>query len=309
LAQRKGDFAMRVLITGTNGLVGSRLAALLAARGHSVTGLGRGPSRIHGPFEYVSVDVSDGDSLITVVRTTAPEVILNPASMTDVDGCEVAAALAFRVNGIAPGVLALAANDVGAHLVHVSTDYVFDGTGGPYLEDDVPNPRGVYALTKHMGEQAVRALANVWTIARTAVVYGWPPAGRPNFGSWMLEALRAGETVRLFEDQFVSPSLADSVAEQLAELAERRLAGIWNVCGADVVNRVQFGMALCAEFGLDSHQIIPSRLADANFKSPRPARSGLRTDKAAGELRARPLGLDASLKRFHQAVDRAERIK
>jgi dTDP-4-dehydrorhamnose reductase len=300
---------MRVLVTGTNGLVGSRLAALLAARGHAVTGLGRGPSRIHGPFEYVSVDLSDADSLMTAVRTTAPEVILNAGSMTDVDACEVAAALAFRVNGIVPGVLALAANEVGAHLVHVSTDYVFDGTEGPYMEDGVPNPRGVYALTKHIGEQAVRALATTWTIARTAVVYGWPPAGRPNFGSWLLEALRAGETVRLFEDQFVSPSFADSVAEQLAELAERRLSGIWNVCGADVMNRVQFGTALCAEFGLDTRSIIPSRLADADFKSPRPARSGLRTDKAAAELRAQPLGLAASLQRFHQAVDRAERAQ
>jgi dTDP-4-dehydrorhamnose reductase len=112
--------------------------------------------------------------------------------------------------------------------------------------------------------------------------------------------------VRLFEDQFVSPSLAESVAEQLSELAERRLGGFWNVCGAEVVNRVQFGIALCAEFGLDAGNIVPSRLADAQLKSPRPARSGLRTDKAATELSARPLGLAASLSRFHRTVDVAE---
>jgi dTDP-4-dehydrorhamnose reductase len=297
---------MRVLVTGANGLIGSRLTALLEKRGHAVTALGRGPRRVAGSFDYVPVDLGDEAGLSAAVRTARPEVILNPGSMTDVDGCETAPAEAFRVNGVAPGILALAARDLGAHLVHVSTDYVFDGEAGPYAEDATPNPRGVYALTKHVGEQAVRALGSSWAIARTAVVYGWPPAGRPNFGSWLLGALRKGEPVRLFEDQFVSPSLADSVAEQLAELAERRLAGLWNVCGAEVVNRVQFGRALCAEFGLDTGGIVVSRLAEAKLKSPRPARSGLRTDKAAAQLTAKPLGLAASLGRFHQAVKTAE---
>jgi dTDP-4-dehydrorhamnose reductase len=294
---------MRVLVTGANGLVGSRLSALLARRGHLVTGLGRGPQRVAGPGEYVSVDLADEAGLAASVRAARPDVILNPGSITDVDGCETAPTDAFRVNGVAPGLLALSANACGAHLVHVSTDYVFDGQAGPYDEDAIPNPRGVYALSKHMGEQAVRALGNSWAIARTAVVYGWPPAGRPNFGSWLLQALRKREPVRLFEDQFVSPSLADSVAEQLAEIAERRVTGFWNTCGAEVVNRVQFGQALCREFGLDASCIVPSRLVDAKLKSPRPARSGLRTDKAANQLGAHPLSLAASLARFHQAVD------
>jgi dTDP-4-dehydrorhamnose reductase len=298
---------MRILVTGANGLVGSRLTALLAARGHGVTALGRGPQRVDGPFDYQAVDLADPAALAASVHAARPEVILNPGSMTDVDGCETAAAEALEVNGVAPGVLALAARALDTHLIHVSTDYVFDGEAGPYAEDAIPNPRGVYALTKHVGEQAVRAVGASWAIARTAVVYGWPPAGRPNFGSWLLDALRRGEPVRLFEDQFVTPSLADSVAEQLAELADRRLTGIWNVAGAEVVNRMQFGRALCAEFGFDASSLVPSRLADARLRSPRPARSGLRTTKAARELAARPLGLAESLARFHHAVETAER--
>jgi dTDP-4-dehydrorhamnose reductase len=299
---------MRILVTGANGLVGSRLTALLDARGHLVTAVGRGPRRTATGREYRAIDLGDEESLEAAVRAARPEVIINAGSMTDVDGCEAEARQAFRVNGIAPGILALAATDLGAHLVHVSTDYVFDGMAGPYSEDAVPNPRGVYALTKHVGEQAVRALSLSWAIARTAVVYGWPPAARANFGSWLLSALRTGEQVRLFEDQFVSPSLADNVAEQLAELAERRLAGVWNVAGAEVVNRVQFGRAVCAEFGISADGIVPSRLAEAKLKSPRPARSGLRTDKATAHLAARPLGLAASLARFHRDVE-AERSR
>lgn len=294
---------MRVLITGANGLVGSRLIALLSARGHVVIGVGRGSQRVAGSFQYFSFDLADSRAIASTVLAARPEAIINAGSMTDVDGCEAAAAEAFRINGVAPGEVALAARKVGAHLVHVSTDYVFDGEAGPYTEEAVPNPRGVYALSKHIGEQAVRALGASWAIARTAVVYGWPAAGRPNFGSWLLGALGRGEPVHLFEDQFVSPSLADSVAEQLAELAERRLSGFWNVCGADVVNRVQFGQALCGEFGFDARAIIPSRIAEAKLKSPRPARSGLRSDKASALLAAKPLGLTTSLARFHQAIE------
>jgi dTDP-4-dehydrorhamnose reductase len=297
---------MRVLITGVNGLVGSRLAAVLGARGHVVNAFGRGPKRVAVSCEYTSVDLADQDALTSAVRAARPETIINSGSMTDVDSCETAAEDALRVNGIAPGILALAARDLGAHLVHVSTDYVFDGEAGPYTEAAVPNPRGIYALTKHIGEQAVRAAAHSWTIARTAVVYGWPPAGRPNFGSWLLEALRKGTQVRLFEDQFVSPSLAESVAEQIAELAERRLSGFWNTCGAEVVSRVEFGHALCVEFGLDPTHILPSRLADARLKAPRPARSGLETEKAMAELKNRPLRLAAALRRFREAVELRE---
>jgi dTDP-4-dehydrorhamnose reductase len=297
---------MRVLVTGVNGLVGSRLARLLEARGHEVTGLGKGPQRCALSGEYISINLTDDFALTATVRNRRPEVIINAASMTDVDACERAAAEAFRVNGVAPATLALIARELDAHLVHVSTDYVFDGEAGPYSEEAIPNPRGVYALTKHIGEQAVKAVGASWAIARTAVVYGWPPAARSNFGSWLVEALRRGGPVRLFEDQFVSPSLAESVAEQLAELAERRLAGFWNTCGAEVVSRVRFGHALCSEFGFDPSNIVPSKLADSQLKAPRPARSGLRTEKADAELKSRPLPLAVSLQRFHQAIEFAE---
>lgn len=300
---------MRVGVTGARGLLGSRLCLELWNRGHEVVGLLRAPvppslpaqvvqSR-RRPFEYRLCELTDGRAVEGIVADARPEVVINTASMTDVDRCERNPELAYASNVEATAHLCRAARSTGAHLIHVSTDYVFDGESGPYAEEDVPNPRGTYATTKHMAEQAVRVLAPSWTIARTAVVYGWPPSSRPNFGSWLVSTLRKGESVRLFEDQFVSPSLGLNVAAMLAEIAERKLRGMWNACGASVLDRLTFGRALCGVFGFNSALCIASKVDDAKLDSPRPRRCGLRAEKAAEQLEAKPLPLAEALAAFH----------
>jgi dTDP-4-dehydrorhamnose reductase len=292
---------MRFLVTGSNGLVGSRVSALLEKAGHTVVGLGRGARRTGGMHGYVECDLTREADVLAAIEAAAPEVIIHTASMTEVDACEKDPEQAYAANVTAAASVAKGARKVGAHLVHVSTDYVFDGDHGPYDEAALPNPRGVYAVTKHMGEQAARTFVPGAAICRTAVVYGWPQAGRPNFGAWLVGALQKGQSLRLFEDQFVSPSLADNVAAMLVELGERKLGGVWNTCGADVVDRVTFGRALCEVFGFDSALLTPSKLADLKLASPRPLRSGLKVDKALTQLTAKPLGLSESLARFHAA--------
>lgn len=297
---------MRVLVAGANGLVGSRLLATLhRGGGHQLVAASRGPWRAPLPgVEALELDLADGPGVERAVAGAAPEVVVNCAGMTDVDGCERAPDQAFAANVTGVAALARATRALGAHLLHVSTDYVFDGAAGPYRPDAVPNPRGVYALTKHMGEQAVRALAapGRWAVARTAVVYGWPPAGQKNFGSWLVEAFREGRPLKLFQDQWVSPSLALSVAEQLAELAVRRLPGLWHACGAEVVNRVEFALRLCAVFGFDPALVQPSRMAEVKLLSPRPPHAGLDVAATTAALEARPLPLQAALERFKAEV-------
>jgi dTDP-4-dehydrorhamnose reductase len=292
---------MRFLVTGSNGLVGSRVCEQLEQRGHEVVGAGRGVRRTGGSYRYIPLDLTLEADVLTAVESASPDVIIHPASMTEVDLCEKNPDLAYAANVTAAAAVAKGARNVGAHLVHVSTDYVFDGDHGPYDEEALPNPRGVYAITKFMGEQAARVFAPGCAIARTAVVYGWPPAGRANFGAWLVGALEKKQPVKLFEDQFVSPSFADSVAGMLVELGERKLGGIWNTCGGEVVNRVAFGRALCEVFGFDASVITPSKLADLKLASPRPLRSGLKVDKARSQLASKPLSLSDSLARFHAA--------
>ena len=296
---------MKLLITGANGLVGSRLVKHLVRAGHSVVATGRGAQRLTGDgFRYVSLELADAAGIERCVAEHKPDAIINPAGMTDVDGCERNPDAAYVANVEGVAALARAAKAHGAHLVHVSTDYVFDGEAGPYNTEAIPNPRGTYACTKLMGELAVKSLcpAGTWAIARTAVVYGWPRAGNNNFGSWLVDTFRQGKPAKLFEDQWVSPSLALNVAEMLAELAEKKLSGVWNIAGADVVDRVTFGKALCAEFGFDAALVTPSRMKDVALLSPRPAKSGLDVSKTAQALSHQPLSLSASLKRFHQEV-------
>ncbi|PTL76171.1 SDR family oxidoreductase [Vitiosangium sp. GDMCC 1.1324] len=297
---------MRILVTGANGLVGSRACKLLVEQGHEVVGLGRGERRATGSWRYLSCELTREPEVSAAFADASPEVVLHCASMTEVDACEREPEWAFAANVEATAFVARACRRAGAHLVHVSTDYVFDGEAGPYDEEALPNPRGVYALTKHMGEQAARVLAPGCAIARTAVVYGWPPvAGRLNFGAWLVGALEKGQPVRLFEDQIVSPSYAENVAAMVAELGLRRLGGVWNTCGAEVVDRVQFGRAVCEVFGFDPGLLVPVKMAELKLPAPRPLRSGLRTDKARRELHARPLALAESLARFHADCRRA----
>ncbi|GMU63422.1 MAG: NAD(P)-dependent oxidoreductase [Myxococcaceae bacterium] len=298
---------MRALVVGANGLVGSRLVVELLARDHRVTAMGRGATRLSAKVPFVSVDLSEAERVTMTVEVTRPEVIINCAAMTDVDGCEREPAKAWTANVEGVATLAKAARTAGAHLLHVSTDYVFDGDAGPYDVDALPNPRGVYALSKHAGEEAVRALCekDKWAIARTAVVYGWPAAGQKNFGSWLVDSLSKGQPVKLFEDQWVSPSLALNVAQMLADLAEKTIPGIWHTSGASVVDRVTFGKELCERFGFDAGLIQPSRMADVKLLSPRPAKSGLVVTRTAEALAHQPLTLDESLARFHEEYRKA----
>jgi dTDP-4-dehydrorhamnose reductase len=289
---------VRAVVTGASGLLGSRLCRLLTQRGHTVLGICRRAPAQLGHLWVAECDLSDPKAAQDALTAGGPELIFHTAGLMDPEACEADPDQAYASNVQSAANVASVARRLGAHLVLTSTDYLFDGAAGPYREDDVPNPRGVYPLTRHAAEQVVRALCPSATIARTAVVYGWPADYRMNFGAWLVESLRAGREVRLFEDQWVTPTWATHAAEMIGELGERRLEGIWHTAGGEVVDRVTFGRALCEMFGFDARLVVPCSLRDAPFTAPRPARAGLVTQKAQAQLQAKPLGLQASLERF-----------
>jgi dTDP-4-dehydrorhamnose reductase len=290
---------VRVAVTGANGLVGGEAVALLAGE-HEVLAIGRGPCRLPpGPFRWADADLGDGDSVGAAVRDFRAEAVLHAGAMTDVDGCERDVDGAWRVNVGGTEAVARACRAVGARLVALSTDYVFDGEAGPYGEDDVPNPRGVYARTKRAGEEAALLLAPDCAVARVAVVYSGRPGAKPTFSTQIVEKLSRGEEVRAFADQLVSPTLARNAAEMTVELLlETDFRGLLHTAGATVLDRVDFARRVARRFGLGG-EIVPVRTADVKLPAPRPLRAGLRVDRAAALLRTKPLDVDAQIERFH----------
>jgi dTDP-4-dehydrorhamnose reductase len=174
---------MRVAVTGANGLLGGDAVDLLAGR-HQVLALGRGPCRLPpGPYRWADADLGDGRSVELALRDFRAEAVLHAGAMTDVDGCEREPEAAWRANVGGTEQVARACRALQARLVAISTDYVFDGTDGPYAEDAVPNPRGAYARTKRAGEEAALLLAPDCAVARVSVVYSGRPGAKPTFAT------------------------------------------------------------------------------------------------------------------------------
>jgi dTDP-4-dehydrorhamnose reductase len=271
-----------------------------AAARHEVLALGRGPCRLPpGPYSWADTDLGDGRSVEEALLRFRPNSVLHAGAMTDVDACERDPAAAWRANVGGSEQVARACRAAGARLVAVSTDYVFDGEAGPYGEDDVPNPRGAYARSKRCGEEAALLLAPDRAVARVAVVYSGRAGAKSTFATQVVEKLGRGERVNAFSDQVVSPTLAENAAEMTLELLlEHDFQGVLHTSGATAIGRVEFAERVAARFGL-TPLVHPVRTADVKLPAPRPLRCGLRVDRAAALLRARPLDLDAALDRFH----------
>ena len=271
-----------MLVTGSNGLLGTKvLERLLASADDEPFATSRGPcaNGYLGAFPFRALDVTDADAVERVLDEAKSDVVIHTAAMTDVDGCERQRGMAHAVNVDGAANVARACAARRAHLVQLSTEYVFDGTAGPYSEAAPTNPLGWYARTKHEGEQAVAAAGGSWTIARTTVLYGYAPHVRSNFVLWLLGKLRAGERARIVRDQIGSPTLADNLAEMVLALARGHARGIFNTVGATVLSRYDFARLAAETFGLDPDLIDPIATADLGQPAPRPLRGGLEIDR------------------------------
>jgi dTDP-4-dehydrorhamnose reductase len=291
-----------ILITGANGLVGSRLLARLAAEGgHDVLAVGRGVLRSPAPprVRYVELDLLSPDALQALIEREEPAAILHAAAMTDVDACERDPASARLVNERAAAAAAAGAQRVSARLVALSTDYVFDGEAGPYGEEARPNARGVYAVTKLAGERAVQELLPAASIARVAVIFSGRPGAKKTFASAAADAFAHGKEVKAFHDQVVSPTLADNAAEMVLGVLRKGGPGIFHCSGATALSRVDFCLRLARKMGADERLVVPVALADLRLPAPRPLRCALKVDKVKQLLgEGMPLDIDAALDRF-----------
>jgi dTDP-4-dehydrorhamnose reductase len=258
---------MKVLVTGARGLLGSEVVSALAVR-HDVTGT-----------DLEEFDITDLDSTVRAVRELRPDAVVHCAAWANVDGAEEHFEAAFRANGIGAKNMALAANEVGARILHISTDYVFDGTAGrPYVESDPTNPFGAYGRSKWMGEQFVRELADRPTIVRTQALYG--RTGR-SFVTAILGRAEEGKPLTVVDDQTVCPTRAADLAAALGRILEEGTVGIYHASSRDHCTWYEFAREILTAAGRPDHPLRPVttkeyEAAAGGPVAPRPAFSVLR---------------------------------
>ncbi|MFQ3615968.1 MAG: dTDP-4-dehydrorhamnose reductase [Cyanobacteriota bacterium] len=281
----------RILITGANGQVGQELVRSLSAIGDIIA------------CDRARLNLAVPDTLKRTVCELRPDVIVNAAAYTAVDRAEQEIELANTVNGIAPKVLAECCRETGASLIHISTDYVFDGTKNtPYLETDTPNPIGAYAKSKHLGEVGIQEVLgdrpNQSMILRTSWVYG--VYGTGNFVKTMLRVGNSREELRVVMDQIGSPTWAADLARAIAGFTVRALnasttppaspiGGIYHVTNTGVISWYDFAVAIFEEaealgYPLAVRRVVPITTDEYPLPAPRPAYSVLSGKKTAALL-------------------------
>jgi dTDP-4-dehydrorhamnose reductase len=273
---------MKVAVIGANGQLGSDVGSAFSAAGDSVQNL-----------THADLELAEMESVSRALRELRPDLIVNTAAMHNVDKCEQDPAKAYAVNGIGCRNLALIANEFAALLVHVSTDYVFDGSKRtPYEEADAPLPLDVYGNTKLAGEYYVRSIAKRHQVLRTSGIYGKQPCrakGGLNFVEIMLKLAREKGKVRVVDDEFVSPTFTAEIAEQIVALSRSDLNGLFHGTAEGSCSWFEFAREI---FALTGTKVILEAAAPGEFpaKVPRPKYSVLenRLLKSHGLNRFRP---------------------
>lgn len=289
---------MKVLITGCHGLLGQRLVEN-APEGYQIIATDLSHDSKFIPEDiYEPCDLTDRDAVLQLVDYQQPDNIINAAAYTNVDGAEDERDLCWLVNVIAMENLVQAARKVRAGIYHVSTDYIFDGTNGPYKEIDPPNPLGFYGHSKLAAEKVLQESPCYYTIARTMVLYGPTQNQRPDFVGWLIHKLRQGDPVHIVTDQLGNTTLNDELANALWQLVRASYHGIVNVAGREVISRYDFALKIAEVFDLDASLINPIKTADLKQKAPRPLNSGLIVDKAINLLGLELSDVEGGLRKY-----------
>lgn len=287
---------MTVLIIGANGLLGQKLCQHFSSSHKVIATDLHSEKFVSVPnLSYEHSDLTDIGALRFHVRFYNPSIIINTAAYTDVDGCETHRTEAWAVNVGGVKNLVKICREHKIKLVHLSTDYIFDGENGPYSEDDPPHPVNFYGETKLESEKVIKQADIDFLMVRTNVLYGFGKKVKSNFLLWLLEKLSVGEKIEIVTDQFNNPTLADNLSACILEMVEKNLSGIYHIGGAEYLSRYDFAMKVADKFNFDRTSILPTRTEIITQQAKRPLRGGLRIDKAQKILQTKLLNLDEGL--------------
>jgi dTDP-4-dehydrorhamnose reductase len=284
------------LITGSNGLLGQKLIDLCVAKQIDFLATSSGANRysvcpIH---QYKTLDITDEQNIQEVLESYQPTHVIHTAAMTNVDQCELHPEACDLVNRQAVFMLAKYCQKHHIHLQLLSTDFVFDGQAGPYVETDVPNPLSVYARSKVEAEKILQQTeALSYSIVRTIIVYGQgEQLSRSNLILWAKEALLKGSPLQIVNDQFRAPTWADDLAWACVRICELDQTGVFHIAGPETLSIYQIVERVAAYYQLSMLQV--SKLSSSTLKQPakRPPYTGFILDKARAVLGYEPLTLE-----------------
>ncbi|MBC9930112.1 SDR family oxidoreductase [Chitinophaga qingshengii] len=283
---------MKVLITGSNGLLGQHLIPVFVQnKTYDVIATGRGanrsPQRDH--YIYEAVNLRDAGSVQQLVQKHQPNLIIHSGAMSQVDDCEKNKDACWDTNVGATRYLVNAAEKVNASFIFLSTDFVFDGLNGPYDEEAPVNPINYYGTSKAAAERLVRNSKLSWAIVRTVLVYGVSnDPHRSNMITWVKNNLQQGKKIKVVDDQWRTPTLCQDLAQGCLLIAEKKATGVFNISGKEVLSPYDMALKTAEYFQLDTSLI--EKISSKSFAQPaaRPAKTGLIIDKAVKELGYQP---------------------
>lgn len=285
----------RILIVGSNGMLGQRAVHYYLKKNNvQLFGLSAEDESVCDKIDYMKIDITKRDELKKAVYDFCPDYIINAAAFTNVDLSETERELAWKINVKGVEYLAEVSRVLDSHLIHFSSDYIFDGHKGPYTETDKPNPLGYYGRTKLASENALKISGTLNTILRTNVLYGIADS-RPDFVRWVVKSIRDKKEIRIVTDQINNPTFIDDLVQAISKVIEYKKTGIYNIGGKEFLSRYDFTIQISDYFHLDKSLITAIKTEDLNQSAKRPLNSGLITIKAETELGYKPLSIRESL--------------
>jgi len=268
---------MKILVTGASGLLGSALLKVALQSGVIVV-----PAYNSHPLNGgLQMDITEQSQVDATIRQVAPDYVIHTAAFTDVDACEIEPQRAWNVNAFGTKNVAEACEEHGARLIYISTDYVFDGQGGPYSEEAPTHPINAYGESKLAGERFTLN-GSVNAVGRVCVLYG---PDKPNFVTWVINSLREHTPINVVSDQYNTPTYVGNCARALLRMCELGLTGVYHVSGREQLNRYAFACAIADVFALNKKLINETTTDTLQQRARRPMNSSLsveRTERALG---------------------------
>jgi len=290
---------MRIVITGSNGLLGQKIVRICLDRGLNFIATSKGDNRNPDCPEhlYFPMDITNKLEINALFESYYPTHILHTAALTNVDYCEAHPEECEEVNVQATKLLFAAAVQFEAHFQLLSTDFVFDGQQGNYRETDAVNPLSVYARSKVHAEEVLQGAAHTnWSIVRTIIVYGeGHQLSRSNIVLWAIESLQAGKEMTIVNDQFRMPTWADDLAWACLEIIRREKTGIFHISGPELVSIYALVTRIALFYGLPTDGIQPVSSTTLSQAAARPPKTGFDLTKAREALGYAPLTIEETL--------------